>query len=871
MMLQKIEKLVIEDCRIWKGRHEFDFESGVNVIHGDNGAGKSTLAMMLMLTMTHGANSSVLKKQLLPTAGGSPKSSVTFTTQDGHFAIRKVWGDRDQSQLVDVGNGDVIASGGEAEDMVRELAFKMPPADGKYSTNAGPVGNLTKKIERYLPSLSFHQQGDLHVVPDMGEDLQRIGLTFDDAEMSKALLGIAKGAEIERANLIKVLNKDGSPKKGTSGSIVSKMAELDEKRQKLTEAKELETQLEKAEEDLYEHQTRGEQDISEENQQVTREEIRNLRLTAEAHRVERDEAGENTEKLRLIHEPLHKILQERKDLIAKLEELEGNEKKRSDEILRLKEVYDNAVVAFDNAESKNKAAKEEFDVAMAWNAYLTREQTLSQDNEVLKTAQENLKTLIKSKAKRAKIEKKLGKIKLPSKEQWITIRGFDEQIAVAKASRKMEVKIHDKSIGLDVTGDGEIVEKSGEASERIEVHKGKKLLIEVKQAMSGKSPSELEEEKKQFVNGLGAESTSELQQWQLDANSYETGISNLTAIIDALPDEADLNDKIVTYQLRAEEKAEKPKGVQPKGELSEEIIRLEERRKISNENFENKTTAKTDALVKLKAAETVHIDTTALRLEKSAELDEHRITYGSEEDIIDKEDVAKQEYVAAQKTHNALRDNKQLKEDTPLERARLLQKNLDNYDERRANVLQLSERVKQLRNNSLLQELPKYESEIIQMENELQELQFDHDAYQHIVRIATLEQINSQAQSRNKISEEIDRLLQHVWGGTVEIELDEEGKPVQTRGIAVDDESHGSREQLQTILRMVLLGEASNHEGTALLLDDALVFADQGRLSRMKDVIRESVRKDSMQILVFSCRGADYTDIADKVYNLNNI
>lgn len=870
-MLQKIENLVIEDCRIWRGRHEFDFEDGVNVIHGDNGVGKSTLAMMLMLTMTHGANAPKLKKQLLPTTGGSPKSSVTFTTQDGHFTIIKIWGDRDQSQLVDVGSGNVLASGGEAEDMVRELAFKMPPAEGSYREADGPVGNLIKRIERYLPSLSFHQQGDLHIVPDMGEDLQRIGLTFDDAEMSKVLLGIAKGAEIERANLIKVLRADGSPKKGTSGSIVNKMTELHVKREKLAEAKELETQLEKAEEDLYEHQTRGEQDISEENQQVTREEIRNLRLTAEAHRVARDEAGENTEKLRLIHEPLHKILQDRKDLIAKLDELEGNEKKRSDEMLQLKGVYDAAVVASDNAESKNKAAKEEFDVAMAWNAYLTREQTLSQDNAVLKTAQENLKTLIESKAERAKIEKKIGKIKLPSKEQWKTIRGFDEQIAVAKASRKMEVKIHDKSIGLDVTGDGEVVEGSGKASERIEVHKGKKLLIEVKQAMSGKSPSELEDEKKQFLNELGAESTSKLQQWQLDANSYETDISNLTATIDALPDEADLNDKIVTYQLRAEEKVEKPKGVQPKGELSEKIIRLEERQKIANENFENKTTAKTDALVKLKAAETVHTETAAVSLKKSAELNEHRITYGSDDEVTDEENVAKQEYEAAQKTHTALRDNKQLKEDTPLERAGLLQKNLDNYDERRANVLQLSERVKQLRNNSLLQELPKYESEITQMENELQELQFDHDAYQQIVRIATLEQINSQAQSRNKISEEIDRLLQHVWGGTIEIELDEEGKPVQTRGIAVDDESHGSREQLQTILRMVLLGEASNHEGTAMLLDDALVFADQGRLSRMKDVIRESVRKDSMQILVFSCRGADYTDIADKVYNLNNI
>ena len=142
-MLQKIEKLVIEDCRIWKGCHEFDFESGVNVIHGDNGAGKSTLAMMLMLTMTHGASSPLLKKQLLPISGGSPKSSVTFTTQDGHFTIRKDRGDRNQSQLVDVGNGNVLASGGEDEDMVRELALKMPPAQGPYRTDAGLVGNLS--------------------------------------------------------------------------------------------------------------------------------------------------------------------------------------------------------------------------------------------------------------------------------------------------------------------------------------------------------------------------------------------------------------------------------------------------------------------------------------------------------------------------------------------------------------------------------------------------------------------------------------------------------------------------------------------------------------------------------------------------------
>ena len=91
----------------------------------------------------------------------------------------------------------------------------------------------------------------------------------------------------------------------------------------------------------------------------------------------------------------------------------------------------------------------------------------------------------------------------------------------------MEVKIHDKSIGLDVFGDGEVVEDSGEASERIEVQQGRSFSIEVKQAMSGKSPSQVRNDEEAIPKRAWArKSTSELQpRWQLDANSYETGLS----------------------------------------------------------------------------------------------------------------------------------------------------------------------------------------------------------------------------------------------------------------------------------------------------------------------------------------------------------
>ena len=870
-MLKMIEKLVIEDCRIWKGHHEFDFGNGVNVIHGDNGVGKSTLAMMLMLTMTHEAKSNVLKGHLLPISGGSPKSSVTFTTQDGRFTISKVWGDRNQSQLIDVESGSVLAIGGEAEDMVRELAFKMPPANGNYSTNAGPMGNLAKNAASYLPSLSFHQQGVLHIAPEMGEQLRRIGLTFDDAEMSKALLAIAVGAEAERGKYLKSLRRDGSPRAGADGMIVSKNVELEEKRNQLTEARDLETQLNKAEDDLFEHQTRNEQEISEENQQVTREEIRTLRAAGETHRVGRDEANEVVERLRLVHEPLAKIMKERNEHIHNLEALSKKEKEHSTATSQAKVVFNAAELALAGAVTTSMTAKEQFDGAKAWNDHLTREQTLIEDNAVLVEARAHLQKRTESNAKRAKLQQQFENIKLPTKKDWKAIRETDEQIAVAKASRKMEIQVHDIASDLSVTGDGDLVEGNGEASERIEIRKGKKLLIEGNQAMSGKSPSELEQEKSQLLKKLGAESTAELHQWQLESTALDTSIKALTATLEALPTEEALNQKIASHEARIEKKVEKPKGTQPKGVLSEIIIRFEERQNIANEDLEFKNQAKTDALVNFRSAEALHREAIAAHLAKSTELDDHRTAHGLDDETSQSETDAKEQYEKAQQAHVTFRANKQLKEDTPLERAELLQENLNDYDERRANVLQLSERVKQLRNNSLLQDLPTFEADIIRMEKELQGLQFDHDSYQHIARIATIEQVNAQAQSRNKISEEIDRLLHHVWGGTIEIKLNEEGKPVQTQGIDVEDESHGSREQLQTILRMVLLGEASNHEGTTMLLDDALVFADQGRLSRMKDALRESVRKDSMQIIVFSCRGADYTDIADSVHNLNNI
>ena len=871
MMLTMIEKLEVEDCRIWKGHHEFEFGHGINVLHGDNGIGKSTLAMMLMLTMTHSANSGVLKGQLLPTSGGSPKSSVTFTTDDGRFTISKVWGDRDQSKLIDTDSGDVLAKGGEAEDKVRELAFEMPPANGNYSTPIGPMGNLVRNAATYLPSLAFHLQGELHIAPGMGEQLRRIGLTVDDAEMAKALLAVAVGAESQRATYVQSLRANGTPRAGTDGSIVRKTTQLENLLEKQAKARDLEAELNRAEEDLYEQQARTEQDISEENQQRTRDEIRTLRSQADAHRAARDLASEAAEKLRVVHEPLATVARERKQLVEALETLFVKEKECASVALQCKKEHDAADKAHQEAEAASKKCDDQFQNAADWNNHLTREQALIEDTAALKEATRQLEERRMHDAERLKLHKQFEAIHLPTEKDWKAIRTLDEEIAIAKASRKMEIRVLKGSADLQVTGDGDLIKESGEAAERIEVRKGKKLLIEIEQAMSGKSPSELEDEKKELLKQLDAKSTAQLHQRQLDHTALDTRIKTLEATLNALPSEEILNQKIELHTTRVESTVEEPKNPKPDGKLTEVLIRLEERQKIAHEAREAKNTAKTETLVAYKSAEALHQAAAAAHLTKSTEVEDHRLAHGPDEEAAKRESEAKAELETAQTSDKAYREDMVLKEETPLGRAALLERNLDEYDTRRANVLQLAERVKQLRNNEVLADLPTFEADIVLLEGELENLRFDHNAYQHIARLAALEQTNAQAQSRNQISSEIDRLLRHVWGGDIEIHLDDEGKPIENKGIRVEDESHGSREQLQTILRMVLLGEASNHNGTTILLDDALVFADQGRLSRMKDVLLQSVRKDSMQMIVFSCREADYTDIADKVFDLNRV
>ena len=178
-MLKKIEQLVIRDIRCWDGERTIDFDDGITLIHGENGRGKTTLNTILMLTLVYSANSNGIRADLTPTNGGSPRSSVTFSTEDGRYTISKTWGSRDQSRIFDADTNEELERGGAAEDLARKLAFNLPSVSERYTNIGGPIGNLEKSIEAALPALTFHSQGNLHIAPKMGEELGNLGYTLE--------------------------------------------------------------------------------------------------------------------------------------------------------------------------------------------------------------------------------------------------------------------------------------------------------------------------------------------------------------------------------------------------------------------------------------------------------------------------------------------------------------------------------------------------------------------------------------------------------------------------------------------------------------------------------------------------------------------
>jgi uncharacterized protein YhaN len=89
--------------------------------------------------------------------------------------------------------------------------------------------------------------------------------------------------------------------------------------------------------------------------------------------------------------------------------------------------------------------------------------------------------------------------------------------------------------------------------------------------------------------------------------------------------------------------------------------------------------------------------------------------------------------------------------------------------------------------------------------------------------------------------------------------VEAEGLDGGALSVSPKDLSHGTKEQLSFLFRLVLAEVLSGSEPQLMVLDDSFVNSDPQRFAGLIELIRAYAGK--IQFLVFSCNEAGYFDI----------
>ena len=877
-MLRRIHKLMVRDIRKWVNEHTFEFDDGVTLLRGLNGSGKSTLAMALTLTMCHSANSNGLRDSLTPHRGGSPRSSVTFTADAGTFTITKVWGNRNESTLKNEESGEIICRGMEAEDEVSRIAFGITESSGNFSSTNGLLFNLNKRITGNLASLFFHAQGTLSDVLDMGEALRNIGLQVDEQELASAFRLVSEGAEKEAKGYVTSWNQNGLPRARATGSLVTAMAEVETIRERLDKAK-------LHEKDLIENQSkllnlRSNMPTDEDWKQI-RSDIEKFRASAEAHQDLREKASAEFITMTEFLAPIKEVLTERLRLVTLVETNNEVLTEKVGQMNTKKALKEQAVRARTELEGRKRRASDELSIVDEWLLFNNHEAaivTASNQHEELTGQLAQLKETINRKSER---QNELDQLGAPTEEQWQTLRELRTKRETLSTQQNLNIEVLGATPeGLDLLADGEVLTESGAAAEHLDiVWEGNQI---VRIAPNLELEETIEEINAQFnvlLGELNAADVKELSERQQRKAELLGLINQDEAILAALRPFEQLQEEIARLKKQMHGQPSKPTEDPPEGDLSEKKLALQARIEELQGQLDSAEASVSVSIAEAAAADADHKTAQEHLLNAQTSLDSHKLEHGPTDVLEEKERNAREAMESAKTEHQRLMDAKPLEEDAPKTKATNLSKQLEASEQRRTEVAKLEERVELMRNDALLSDLPELKANLHALETNMRMLETDFLAYRFIMDAANEAREEAQAQSRSQITDQLDSLLRHVWGHEPQTTMSDDGTPHTIGGLDFSDESYGTREQYNIVLRMVLLGLLRFDEETGepmplmapMILDDALVYADEGRLKRMKDALVSKVGDEGtgLQVIIFSCRGDDYLDIANTTIDLD--
>lgn len=144
----------------------------------------------------------------------------------------------------------------------------------------------------------------------------------------------------------------------------------------------------------------------------------------------------------------------------------------------------------------------------------------------------------------------------------------------------------------------------------------------------------------------------------------------------------------------------------------------------------------------------------------------------------------------------------------------------------------------------------------------------------HAVRVAHEALAAVAAEARQTFLEPVARRVQHYLRGLIPEALPVLGEGLGLKGIqrgaleqSFDVLSVGTREQLAIVTRIAFADLLADHgQHVPIILDDAMVYADDGRFKRMLDVLIRAAERH--QVIILTCHESAYRALGGKLLRL---
>ena len=415
-------------------------------------------------------------------------------------------------------------------------------------------------------------------------------------------------------------------------------------------------------------------------------------------------------------------------------------------------------------------------------------------------------------------EESLGNIKLPTDSQWRELRELENKEFALKAQQKMKVNVADEIGNLSVKVDGEEIDQNCEAFHSVDIFENDNKLISIAQELNDAEITEIELKRSEILAMLEAESMAELNKRQSEHSQLSGILTSRQEQLSQMRTSEQFTELIEGLEKSLAQNTSKPKGRRPSGDIDELMIRIEERLNFSKEKLN-----KSNEELKAKNANVISTNSILMKLREDRgklgeETSNHIIEFGSTDVLRKQFDDAKASFDNLNQIHTEFKKNKKMLEETKEVLANKNQDILDNQVDLWSKINRLEERIKLLRQDENLENLPDLRVKVKLARDHLKTLQLDHDAYQLISTVAAELMYESQNKSRSAVNNEMQRKIRYVLADSdLKVGLDDDGMPSQIGRVPFKDESHGGREQISMIWRLILLNEATNSNDTHLL------------------------------------------------------